>query len=59
MYGLKDTARAWYRSAVGNVQNLGGVKSNLDPTIFIWRTGKTLKGIMRLHVDDFFFMEEM
>ena len=37
------------------MQDLGGVKSNLDPTIFIWRTDKKLKGIMSSHVDDFFY----
>ena len=43
MYGLKDATQAWYRSVVGYVQGLGGVKSNLNPTIFIWRTDKKLK----------------
>ena len=40
---------------MGHVQDLGIVKSNLDPTIFIWRTDKTLKGIMCSHVDNFFY----
>ena len=35
VYGLKDTARAWYRSVVGHIQKLRGVRSNLDPAIFM------------------------
>ena len=37
------------------MQELVGVKSNLDPTIFIWRTDKTLQSIMCSHADDFFY----
>ena len=40
---------------LGHVQDLGEVKSNLDPTIFLWRTDEKLKGIMCSHVDDFFY----
>ena len=54
VYGLKDTARAWYRSVVRHIQKLRGVRSNLDPTIFMWRTEKRLIGLMCSHVDDFF-----
>ena len=43
---------------MGYVQYLG-VRSNFDPTIFIWRTNKTLKDIMCSHVDDFFSMKGM
>ena len=43
VYGLKDAARTWYRNVVVHVQDFGGVKSNLDPTIFIWGTEKSTK----------------
>ena len=34
VHGLKDVARAWYKSVVGHVQELGRISSSLDPTIF-------------------------
>ena len=55
VYGLKDAARAWYRSVVGHIQKLGGVRSNRDPRIFMWRTEKRLIGLMCPQVDDFFY----
>ena len=56
VYGLTDAPQAWYRSVVGHVKDPweSRLKSNLDPIIFIWKTGKTLKGIMCSHVDNFF-----
>ena len=56
IYGLKDAARAWYARVCGVVKELGGERSSLEPTLFIWKdkTGN-LKGVMCTHVDDFCF----
>ena len=53
--GLKDPSWSWYRNVEGYLQDLGGVRSNFNPTIFIWRTNKTLKDIMCSYLDIFFY----
>ena len=55
MYGLKNAAIPWYKDVVSIVQDLGGLKSRLDPTVFYWRDERGVKGVMSLHVDDFFY----
>ena len=47
MYNLKDAARVWYKSVVGHIGSLGGTKSRLDPTIFIWKDERgSIIGVM-------------
>ena len=64
VYGLKDAAKAWYGKVVKVVEELGGVRSRLEPNIFFWKQGCKVKGILCTHVDDFCyggtktFMEE-
>lgn len=53
VYGLRDAARAWYDSISEILQELGGIKCRLEPTIFYWKKEGKLKGIMCTHVDDF------
>ena len=54
IYGLKDAARAWYDSVTRIMEELGGKRSRLEPTLFVWR-GEDLEliGVMVIHVDDF------
>ena len=53
VYGLKDAAKAWYDKVVKIVEELGGVRSRLEPNIFFWKEENKLKGILCTHVDDF------
>ena len=54
IYGLKDAAKAWYDKVRKVVEELGGMRSSLEPVIFYWRDEKEkLMGIMCTHVDDF------
>ena len=47
----------WYETVVGVITEMGGRRSKLDPTLFVWKkTGKII-GIMVTHVDDFCFGE--
>src|SRR5215469_12814969 len=53
VYGLKDAARSWYESLKERLEELGGKKSKLDPSIFIWKNKDSkVEGIMIVHVDD-------
>ena len=53
VYGLKDAAKAWYGKVVKVVEELGGVRSRLEPNIFFWKEGHKVKGVLCTHVDDF------
>ena len=53
VYGLKDAAKAWYIKVVKVVEELGGVRSRLEPNIFYWKKEERLEGILCTHVDDF------
>ena len=55
VYGLKDAARAWYDSATGVIEKLGGRRCRMDPSLFYWEEEKKLMGLLCSHVDDFFF----
>ena len=54
VYGLKDTAIAGYRGVVMVIQELEGMRSRLEDTVFFWYDKKGLKGVMGSHVDNFF-----
>ena len=54
VYGLKDATRVWYETVVRVVTEVGG-RSRLDPTLFVWKKGGRIIGIMVMHVDDFCF----
>jgi hypothetical protein len=54
-YGLKDAARVWYLNLKRHVESLGGKRSLVDNTLFYWKKGDKLVGIMCSHVDDLFY----
>ena len=53
VYGLKDAAKAWYTKVVKTIEELGGMRSRLEPNIFYWKRGENLNGMLCTHVDDF------
>src|ERR1700755_1664326 len=55
VYGLKDAARVWFDKGVSIITELGGVKSKLEPALFVWKKEGKMIGIMCTHVDDFCF----
>src|SRR5215469_16111224 len=56
VYGLKDAAKEWHKSLVEIIQQIGGTKSKLDPSIFYWKEkNKKLTGIICAHVDDLLY----
>jgi hypothetical protein len=56
-YGLKDAARVWYLNLIKHVEQLGGKRTLVDNTLFYWKKGGKLEGIMCSHVDDLFYGE--
>ena len=52
-YGLIDAARNWYLSVKETLVKLNCKQSHLDKAVFRWYCGKSLEGIIVLHVDDF------
>lgn len=56
MYGLKDSAKNWFKTVESELQKLGCQQSILDPSVFTYRnTSNELLGIFVCHVDDFLF----
>ena len=55
VYGLKDAPRVWYETVVRVVTEMGGRRSRMDATFFVWRKRGRIIGIMVKHVDDFCF----
>ena len=55
VYGLKDATRVWYETVGRVITEMGGRRSKLDPTLFVWREKGRIIGIMVRHVDDFSF----
>ena len=53
IYGLKDAARAWYDRVVAVFKEIGGERSSLEPTLFVWKREEELIGLICIHVDDF------
>ena len=53
VYGLKDAAIFWYETVVKVISEMGGQRSRLDPTLFVWKKKKRIIGIMVIHMDDF------
>ena len=49
IYGLPDAARHWYDRVFIELSALGGVRSNTDYALFIWKDS----GCLCVHVDDF------
>lgn len=56
IYGLKDSARNWYKTIESDLKKIGCIQSILDPTVFMCRdsTGNLI-GIFICHVDDFLY----
>ena len=55
VYGLKYAAITWYKSVVNLVQDLGALKSRLDPIVFYWRNERGLSVVMCSHVNGFIY----
>ena len=47
-----------YEAVVRVVTEMGGRRSKLDPTLFVWKKRGKIIGIMVTHVDDFCFGED-
>ena len=55
VYGLCDAARAWYKTVVKELIELGLSMCKLDPSLFYMVQQNELIGIICVHVDDFFW----
>ena len=56
IYGLKDSARNWYKTIESDLKKIGCIQSILDPTVFMCRDSNgNLEGIFICHVDDFLY----
>ena len=55
VYGLKAATRLWYETIVRVVTEMGGRRSRLDPTLFVWRKRGRIICIMVTYVDDLSF----
>ena len=53
MYGLCDAARAWYNRVKTELNKLSVEMCTLDNSLFFWRNGGKLEGIICIYVDDF------
>ena len=56
LYGLKQTPRAWYGRIDSYLQQLGFIKSNVDPKIYYLLVEDEML-ILVLYVDDLFLTE--
>lgn len=57
IYGLKQSARAWYKRVDDCLQGLGYKKSLYEPCLFVKQTEKS-KTFIALFVDDFFIFSD-
>jgi len=56
IYGLSDAPREWYNKVVEELVKLKGVRSLIDPAMFMWyNPADELIGHLSCHVDDFQF----
>ena len=56
IYGLADAPREWYNKVVEELIKLKGVRSLIDPAMFMWyNDADELIGHLSCHVDDFEF----
>ena len=53
LYGLNDGARQFYLSLRQKLLQLGCCVSSVDPSLFFFRRGNVLHGILVSHIDDF------
>jgi hypothetical protein len=53
MYGLNDAPRKWYLNVSEHLKRFGCVQTKLDPSVFVYKQGNKLLGLVLLHVDDF------
>ncbi|GJV49393.1 retrovirus-related pol polyprotein from transposon TNT 1-94 [Tanacetum coccineum] len=54
LYGLKQAPRAWYATLLKFLLAQGFSKGVVDPTLFIWKTGKHTLHV-QIYVDDIIF----
>ena len=55
IYGLRDSVQNWYNTLKHDLISVGCEQSILDPTVFRFYEGNSLKGLFLCHVDDFLF----
>ena len=55
IYGLCDASRQWYLTAKQSLENFGAKMSIYDEALFYYQEKGTLRGMIALHVDDFFY----
>ena len=53
VYGLTDSGREWYLLVRNTLISAGYVGSDYDASLYTYRQGETLLGIVSVHVDDF------
>ena len=53
VYGLSDASRIWYLRVIEELKKLNVSVSKYDKALFHLKKGKSLIGIMMVHVDDF------
>lgn len=53
LYGLNDAARQFYDCVRQELLGLGCKSTSLDPSLFFFREGDSLSGIIVSHIDDF------
>ena len=55
IYGLSDASRQWYLTVKNCLETCESKMSLYDEALFYYTDNGTLKGIIALHVDDFFY----
>ncbi len=53
MYGLNDAPRKWFLNVSEHLKQLGCIQTRLDPSVFVYKNGNKLLGLVLIHVDDF------
>ena len=58
IYGLNDASRQWYMRVLEVLIESGMQMSTLDEALFYWTSDSVLQGLIAIHVDDFFSVEQ-
>ena len=53
VYGLTDASLRWYARVKDFMCSVGGIKSALDPALFLWLADGKVIGFVAVHIDDF------
>lgn len=55
VFRMRDAAKTWYFSLKKILEEIGGTRSQLKPSIFVLKEKNKLKGIMVCHVNDLWY----